>query len=526
MTRLQRILLGLAALFALHGGVASAEEMGDIDFPNSGSDAAQAPFIEGVKALHSFQFDEAQLAFQQAQEADPEFALAYWGEAMSVNKPLWRIQDTDAARATLERLAPTLEERLEKAPTEKEQAFLQAAQQLFYGSDDKLERDYAYSDALRQMHERWPDDHEMSIFYALSILGTVRPGDQGFRRQARAAALSMEVFAANPGHPGAAHFTIHSFDDPDHAILALPSARVYAGIAPDAAHALHMPSHIFLQLGMWQDVINSNIEAYRAAFSLNERLKLPEGREDFHTLSWLAYGYLMLGNTEEAADKLDRAQAALQRNPGNARIEEGYLSMRARHVLEAGSETSYGLAPADTVEGMHANWIAAVGIAAARRNAPTTAAAAHKRLTDLVAAAAKRNDQYEQRRISVLADQVRAVLQQKRGNVEAALASALQAAETELTLGAPSGPPDPVKPAWELYGELLLTAERYDESVAAFQKSLEWIPQRTPSLLGLARAASHAGKEELALASYKVIAGMPGMQDGSSAMKEASANLD
>ncbi len=126
---------------------------------------------------------------------------------------------------------------------------LEEQDKLFYGSGDKLVRDIAYSDAMGQMHTRWPDDDEVSVFYTLSLLGTVRPGDTGYRRQALAASIALDVFARNPDHPGAAHFIIHAFDDPDLAILALPAARRYAAIAPDAPHALHMPSHIFVQLG-------------------------------------------------------------------------------------------------------------------------------------------------------------------------------------------------------------------------------------------------------------------------------------
>ena len=268
---------------------ASAQELGTIAFPTSGDQAAQPAFLEGVKALHSFQFDEAALAFREAQKIDADFALAYWGEAMSYNHPLWAQQDADAARRVLEQLAPTPEGRAAKAKLPTEQAFLAAADRLFYGPDDKLARDKAYSEAMARMYERWPEDHEVATFYALSLLGTVRPGDVGFRRQARAAAIAQQVFEANPNHPGAAHFIIHSFDDPDHAPLGLPAARAYAGIAPAAAHALHMPSHIFVQLGMWDDVVRSNVNAYAAAVAINTRLKLPEGGEDFHTLSWLAY---------------------------------------------------------------------------------------------------------------------------------------------------------------------------------------------------------------------------------------------
>ena len=180
---------------------------------------------------------------------------------------------------------------------------------LYYSPGDKLARDTAYSNAMAAMYAQWPDDHEVATWYALSLLGTVRPTDRGFRRQALAASIVEKVYKENPKHPGAAHFIIHAFDDPDHAPLALPAARAYAGIAPSAAHALHMPSHIFVQRGMWEDVRASNIVAYKAAADLNARLKLAEGREDFHTLGWLTYANLMLGNIDEAKQNVEIGEA-------------------------------------------------------------------------------------------------------------------------------------------------------------------------------------------------------------------------
>src|SRR6202167_4709978 len=156
----------------------NAQELGNIAFPTSGAAAAQPKFIEGVKDLHSFEFDEAAEAFHQAQQLDPDFALTYWGEAMSYNHPLWAQLDLPAARKALERLAPTLEARLAKAQTDKEKAFLGAVNQLFYAPGDKLARDTASSEAMARMYGRWPDDHEIAIFYALSLLGTVRPVDK------------------------------------------------------------------------------------------------------------------------------------------------------------------------------------------------------------------------------------------------------------------------------------------------------------------------------------------------------------
>ncbi len=338
MRKMQLCASGLiaAGLVLATTAILNAQELGSITFPTSAGAAPQASFIEGVKDLHSFEFDEAAVAFHKAQQLDANFALAYWGEAMSYNHPLWAQQDQAAAKKALERLAPTLEGRLAKAHTEKEKGYLEAVDQLFYAPGDKLARDNAYSDSMARMYDRWPEDHEVAILYALSLLGTVRPQDKGFRRQALAASIALKVFQDNPNHPGGAHFIIHSFDDPDHAILALPAARVYARIAPAAPHALHMPSHIFVQLGMWQDVVTSNIVAYRAARDLVERMHLPEGREDFHTLSWLEYGNLMLGKFDEAQKNVDLAKQAADRNRDKPNIAQQYHTMLARYILETG----------------------------------------------------------------------------------------------------------------------------------------------------------------------------------------------
>ena len=206
---------------------------------------------------------------------------------------------------------------------------------------------------MARMYEQWPDDNEIGTFYALSLLGTVRPGDTGYRRQALAASIAEKIFAKNPNHPGAAHFIIHSFDDPDHAPLALDAANAYAKIAPSAAHALHMPSHIYVQRGMWQQVVDSNVVAYKAAVDLNTKMKLAEGREDFHTLGWLSYANLMLGKFDESKKNVELAKAAADRNPTNAGIRDGYLGMRARHIQETGQweklELPAAAAPAPAV---------------------------------------------------------------------------------------------------------------------------------------------------------------------------------
>jgi hypothetical protein len=546
MKVVRRMSAVMVAAVALSAQVAT-QQFGSISFPTSGAPAAQEAFLTGVKALHNFQFDEAALAFQQAQKADANFVMAYWGEAMSHNHPLWAQQDLDKAKAALEKAGATHEARLAKVKLPKEKAFLEAMQALYYGPGDKLARDYAYSAALERMYEQWPDDHEVGTFYALSLLGTVRPGDTGYRRQALAASIAEKIFAKNPNHPGAAHFIIHSFDDPDHAPLALEAANAYAKIAPSAAHALHMPSHIYVQRGMWREAVLSNIDAYKAAVDLNTRMKLAEGREDFHTLGWLGYANLMLGKFDDAKANVESAKAAADRNPNARNIQDGYLGMRARYIQETGRWEKLELpAPATQAAsgGDHAgmpgmampgnamgvsegaaSWVYIVGVSAAKLGDMATADAALARLKTIRESAQGGKNAYAVRPHSIREKQLGAIVAWAKGQKEPALTLAKEAADVEATMAAPSGPPDPMKPAFELYGELLLEAGRDKDAAAAFEQALLRTPKRTPSLLGLARAAARLGDTAGARQRFTELAQMPGAAASSPAVMEARKAL-
>jgi tetratricopeptide (TPR) repeat protein len=503
---IKTIVRACAVVAAAMMALVHAQELGTITFPTSGAPAAQAAFLEGVKSLHSFQFDEAAAACQRAQKTDPSFAMAYWCEAMSHNHPLWAQQDTAAAKAILEKIAPTLDGRLAKVKTEKEKAFLRAIDVLYYSPGDKLQRDTAYSNTMAELYAKWPTDHEVATWYALSLLGTMRPTDRGFRRQALAASIAQKVFAENPKHPGAAHFIIHAFDDPDHAPLGLPAARSYAAIAPSAAHALHMPSHIFVQLGMWPDVRTSNIAAYKSAVELNTRMKLAEGREDFHTLSWLQYANLMLGNFDEARQNVESAKAAADRNPNNAGIRNGYLAMRARQILETEKWETLTLdgsnqGPAHDVQhvgmpGMSMPtsnvWIFIAGYSAAKLGDFKTAEAAEAQLRAAREKAEGGQDSLNGKYLAVREKQVSALIRHARGQKDEALKLAKEAMDIELSLPAPSGPPDPIKPSPEFYGELLLESGRNSEAAAALEVSLQRTPNRTPCVKALQRARASA----------------------------------
>lgn len=490
-----RTVLALAAVVCLAGqpraasdtGAPVLSDLGSIDFPNSGSADAQTAFLNGVKAFYSFEFDEAGDDFRLAQKIDPDFALAYWGEALSVNHPLWARQDTAAARATLNRFAPTPEARSANTPAGRERGLMRAVD-VMYGTGDKLTRDIAYSNAMRQLYETYPDDNEVATLYALSLLGTVRPGDTGFRRQMQAAAISMEVFDRNPNHPGAAHFIIHALDDPEHAILALPAARVYAEIAPDAPHALHMPSHIFVQLGMWEEVVASNTESYAAAVALAERKGLERGGSDFHSLSWLQYGDLQLGNFDAAKQSLDKAWQTEADHP-TARVHNGAMMMLARYILETERWSDLPLDKLSTRDDNNAGIQFVAGLAAVETGNMNAAMAALDRLSSIrKLQAGKPATVYMSKIVEVGEKELEAALALAAGDESLAEEHFLEATAIESTLNAPSGPPLPMKPSFEMYGEFLLTQGRYEEAAAQFTKALERTPNRTKSVTGLALA--------------------------------------
>ena len=487
----------------------AAQGLGTITFPTSGAPPAQSAFLTGVKALHNFQFDEAAAAFRDAQRIDPGFALAYWGEAMSYNHPLWNEQNVDAAGKALQRLAPTHQERLAKARLPKEKALLEAMQQLYFSPGDKHARDVAYSQAMARMYEQWPEDHEIAVLYALSLLGATRPGDPGFKRQALAAAISQRVFQENPQHPAAAHFIIHAFDDPDHAPLALPAARAYAKIAPASAHALHMPSHIFVQLGMWPEVVASNTVAYKAAVDLIARMKLPEGREDFHALSWLQYGNLMLGRFDEAKQNLELARQSMERNAGNQNIRESYFRMRARQILESAQweniplddpPAAAGSAGHDAMPGMAgmsggaygdmSAWTFVAGVSATKLGNLATAEKAVTQLRAMRERVQSKDGERSAKPLAIQEKELAALVHLANGRKNEAVQLAKEAADLELTLPTPSGPPGPIKPALELYGEVLLEAGQPKEAAAVFEQSLLRTPNRTPSVMGAKLAAA------------------------------------
>ncbi len=482
--------------------------LGRTDFPASGSAAAMPHFLKGLLLLHSFEYADAAEEFRAAEKADPGFAMAYWGEAMTLNHPLWMQRDREAAMKALERLAPTREARLAKAPTEREKMYLDAVEEL-WAEGDKAERDRAYADAMRRLHEKHPEDLDAAAFYGLALLGTCEDR-RDVKVYIEAAAIEEDVFAKNPQHPGAAHYLIHCYDDPVHAPLGMRPARVYAQIAPAAVHALHMPSHIFFASAMWEDAVASNEASWKASVDRAERKSLGPGEHSFHALSWLEYAYLQLGRWKEARADLATMEKDQKAAP-TATTTSALSAMRAAWIVDTRrcedvEPPAEATAPRDHfVRGLCAlergDAKAAEGSLAALKTGGGAEEPGHSH-GRVPGAYAGRDTTVSK----IFQEELSALLALSRGDREEAVRLAKEAAELEDGLSFDFGPPAVVKPAHELAGEVLLAAGKPAEASKEFEKSLDTAPGRALSLLGLAKAQAAAGQTAASKETYAKLA--------------------
>jgi tetratricopeptide (TPR) repeat protein len=487
--------VGAALALLVSAGVAlpaQAPRLGTVDFPTSAAPAAQAPFIRGVLLLHSFEYGEAAQAFREAQRLDPGFALAYWGEALTYTHPLWNEQDLSAARAILQRLGPTPGARRARAPTLRERAYLSAVE-ILYGDGSKAHRDTAFSLAMERLVARFPTDREAQVFYAASLLG-LSQGVRNVPTYMRAAAILERVFRDNPDHPGAAHLLIHCYDDPTHAARGMPAARAYSKIAPGAAHAQHMTTHIFLALGMWDEVVSQN----EIASGQDHAAWAPD-----HYTQWLGYGYLQQGRYDDALRHLE----LMRQNMNQGRRGPAVLAqMRAEYVVNTERWDSPSLRWNIDLTAVRARDAAVdafvAGLSALKRG---DRAGADRALMDLAAVNQNRASaagQARDRVPDVLEKELRALLRQADGAAGETIALMRAATALEDAMPAEYGPPAGVKPARELLGEILLQAGRPREAQREFARQLRVTPKRALSLLGLGRAAAAAGNRAVADQAY------------------------
>jgi tetratricopeptide (TPR) repeat protein len=481
-------------------------QLGTVHFPVSCTASAQKPFARGVALLHSFWYEEAEKEFVQISNQDTHCAMAHWGVALSIWHQLWNQPDAKVIARGLSEANVAKQEA--KKVTPRENAYI-AAIAAFYSDSDKVDHDArakAYSDAMKKVYESYPDDHEAATFYALSLLASEPHHDETFANRKAAAAILEKLFAIEPDHPGVAHYLIHSYDKPQLAQLGIPAARRYAQVAPAAPHALHMPSHIFARVGLWQDDITSNLASVAATRKTAAMHMGGEGHQ-FHAMDFLFYAYLQSGREADAKALMDEVKAMPEMHDMYGVGFDPHLATEAHfaslYPIEmrdwAGAATLAPLAVPGTAEDSVGYWAKAIG--AAHLHQP-------EEVRKDVSAIQTIHQKFESEKKQDFAEatendlkQAKAWLSFAEGKYDDAVEALRPMADKEDALGdEPQG-----IPTREMIAEILLEAKRPQQALAEYQNDLKLNPNRFNGLYGAARAAEQAGKQSEAAEYYALL---------------------
>ena len=491
-----------------HAHGAPPEKLGKVDFVVSCAETARPQFERAVALLHSFWYDASEKAFLDVAKTDPSCAMAYWGVAMSNFHPIWAAGNPGGEPSPPELARGTEAVAKAKAAatqTERERDYI-AGVEAYYrdaGTRDHRARSLAFEAAMERVYEKYPRDREAGIFYALAILGTVSPADKTFAAQKKAAAILNRILPDAPEHPGIAHYVIHSFDYPPLAALALPAAKSYARIASDAPHALHMPSHIFTRLGLWEDSIQSNLAS--AAAAQRYVAKTAPGVtsfDDMHAEDYLEYAYLQLGRDAEArgvaetvarVERLDvpnfAAAYALAAVPTRYAIERGKWSEAAKLELRPAGF------PWEKFRWAEAIVVFGRALGTARLGDLEAARAALDRLATIKSELDRKGDKYWSGQVEIQRLEAASWLARAEKKDEEAVRLASSAADLEGVTDKHAVTPGPILPARELLGDLLLDLQRPGPALKAYETSLAVAPNRFHGLAGATRAARAAGDQ-------------------------------
>jgi tetratricopeptide (TPR) repeat protein len=481
-------------------------QLGTVHFPVSCTASAQKPFARGVALLHSFWYEEAEKEFVQISKEDLHCAMAHWGVAMSIWHQLWNQPDAKVIARGLSEA--NVAKREAKKVTPRENAYI-AAIAAFYSDSDKVDHDArakAYSDAMKKVYESYPDDHEAATFYALSLLASEPHHDETFANRKAAAAILEKLFAIEPDHPGVAHYLIHSYDKPQLAQLGIPAARRYAQVAPAAPHALHMPSHIFARVGLWQDDITSNLASVAATRKTAAMHMGGEGHQ-FHAMDFLFYAYLQSGREADAKALMDEVKAMPEMHDMYGVGFDPHLATEAHfaslYPIEmrdwVGAATLAPIAVQGTAEDSVGYWAKAIG--AAHLHQP-------EEVRKDVSAIQTIHQKFESEKKQDFAEATENDLKQAQawlffaeGRYDDAVEALRPMADKEDALGdEPQG-----IPTREMIAEILLEAKRPQQALAEYQNDLKLNPNRFNGLYGAARAAEQAGKQSAAAEYYALL---------------------
>ncbi|HEV8675867.1 MAG TPA: hypothetical protein VGX21_17655 [Methylomirabilota bacterium] len=494
-----------------HQGAPGTERLGQVNFLTSCAPAVQPQFDRALALLHSFWFSEAIKGFNAVAQADPSCGIAHWGAAMAwLGNPL---AGPPTPRGLQEGSAAVARARAAGAKSPRELDYI-AAIETFYKDHDRIDhrtRAVAYEKAMEALSQRYPQDREAAIFYALALNITLNPADKTYANQLKASGILEKAFAEQPDHPGVAHYLIHSYDFPSIAPKGVTAARRYAGIAPSAPHALHMPSHIFTRLGYWQESIDTNRRSVEAAKDELRQAKLEAGSYNaLHAMDYIVYAALQLAKDGEARavveevrrlDKIDSelfaAAFALAAIPARYALERRQWAAAVDLPLHPPSLSWAKFPQAEAIV-----WFGR-GLGAARGG---NVAAARTALTRLEAlrdglAAAKNAYWAEQAEIQRLG--VAGWIARAEGRSDEALALLRQAADREDATEKHPVTPGAIQPAREMLGEILLEVGQPAAALAEFEASQKTDPSRFLGLAGAARAAELAGNQAKAKGYYQ-----------------------
>lgn len=499
------------------GGSEKMEQLGKVSFPTSCSPAVQESFERGVAFLHSFQYEAAEKRFSRVAQQDPKCAMAFWGVAMSFYHLIWERPDAESLKKGWAQV-----EKAEAlgAKTAREREYI-AALATFYQEPEK--RDYAgraraYAKAMEQIYQHYPEDGEAAAFYSVSLLA---PDVVSAANRKEAIAILDKLFAQQPEHPGAAHYLIHAADTPQLASLGLDAARRYAKIAPSAAHAIHMPSHIFTRLGLWQESIDSNLASAAAAEEAT-LTHMGDSGYQLHAMSFLDYAYLQSGREADAKHLIEELKTVPGTTPEQLAYSTANFSARFAIELHHWAEAAALIPPP------HSNLLAqevtywARAIGAARSGNIAGARQDVRTLSTLQAAIQAKNKDYEPYPSNSFDQQeAEAWLAFAQGRTDQALVTLRAAADLEDFARRDSL----FMPAREMLGDILLELKQPAQALAEYEASLKEEPSRFDGLYGAARAAELAGNSEKAKAYYAKLAAFDHPGSDRSELREAKLFL-
>jgi hypothetical protein len=486
----------LACVVSAAAAPASAEEhshpvpekLGRVVFETSCSARVRAAFNRAVALLHSFAYSASEQQFRDVAGADPRCVMAHWGIALSYYHPLWAPPDAEHLRQGSQEI-----DAARRGPaTLREQEYIEAAAILYRDSGrlSHANRAQAYEQAMAAVAAHYPNDAEAQVFYSLALLGTAPPTDGTHANQKHAAQILEPLYRKFPDHPGLAHYLIHAYDSSELASRGLKAARAYSRIAPAAPHALHMPSHIFTRLGLWEDSVTSNLAARQAAHDQGDI------GEELHAMDYLTYAYLQLGQFSDAERVVHEATTMTSLAAGDFKIGYSANAMPVRLAIERGQWSSVAvlqpLPDSSPQVAAIVYWARAVG--RARDGHAQSAAGDLAQIQQCKEKLQAAGNEYWARQANILEQEARAWMATASGDSAGAIALMRAAANEEDAIEKLPVTPGPIVPAREQLGEVLLAFGRPAEALREFHTALQAAPRRRGALVGAATAEFNAKK--------------------------------